>query len=477
MAATLLVVIVDGSPAAAETIRQQQWFLDAVNAPKAQQITKGAGVVVGVIDTGVDVSHPDLSGQVLAGTAMLGADSPEGHVDPVGHGTLIASLIAGKGGGASHALGIAPQAKILPVAVPKSAPGSLGPPIRWAVDHGAKIINISLGSSAEPPSDELAAINYARSKDAIIVAASGNRPDGDIDMASPANIPGVIGVSGTEQGGQSWSGTISDPRNSIAAPAKGIVAAVPKSFAKSGYAIGDGTSGSTAIVSGVLALIRAKYPDLNAANAVNRLFKTANDKGDAGRDPTYGYGIVDAYRAVTADVAAVKADPLGPIAGQNSQGAGGHATNGAGNPGSTGDGYGWGSPMIRLGVVLGALVAGIVILVLIIRWAARRKAPVGVGPGGYQGYPPPGPPGPPGYPPGPQGYPPSAPPGYAPPGPQGYAPPGPPGYAPPGPPGYAPPGYPPPAGYQTGYQPPGYPPPQPHQGPPTASYRRPPEES
>jgi len=251
---------------------------------------------------------------------------------------------------------------------------------------------------------------------------------------------------------------------------------MPKSFAKSGYAIGDGTSGSTAIVSGVLALIRAKYPDLNAANVVNRLFKTATDKGDPGRDATYGFGIVDAYKAVTADVAPVEADPLGPIAGQNSQGS----TNGAGNPGSTGDSYGWGSPMIRLGLMVGALVAGIVILVLLIRWAGRRRARVGVGPGGgYQAYPPAGPPGPPGAPgppgywPGPSGYPPGSAgaPGYGPPGRQG-APPGPPGYGPPGaqsaPPG--PPGYPPPAGYPP---PSGYPLPQPRQGPPTASYRRP----
>jgi len=114
--ATAVVVIGDAAPAGAETIRQQQWHLDALHVLKAQQITKGAGVVVAVIETGVDASHPDLSGHVLAGTAMLGATNPEGQTDPVGHGTLMAALIAGKGGGANHALGIAPQAKILPIA-------------------------------------------------------------------------------------------------------------------------------------------------------------------------------------------------------------------------------------------------------------------------------------------------------------------------------------------------------------------------
>jgi len=455
IASVVATIVVDAAPAAAETIRQQQWHLDALHVPKAQQITKGAGVVVAVIDTGVDASHPDLSGQVLAGTAMLGATNPEGETDPVGHGTLMAALIAGKGGGANHALGIAPQAKILPIAVPRVAPGSFAGPIRYAVDHGAKIINMSVGSPTAAPSDEVAAVNYARSKDVIIVAASGNRPDGDIDMASPGNIPGVIGVSGTEQDGNSWSGTISDPRNAVSAPAKGVVSALPKAIVKSGYGIGNGTSNSTAIVSGVLALIRSKYPDLNAANVVNRLFKTATDKGAPGRDPTYGFGIVDAYKAISADVAPVTVDPLGPIVGQN--GPAGRASNAAAGPGSSSDNYGWGSPLIRLGVVVAAFIVGLFILVMIIRWAARRRTPAAV-PGGY----PPGAPG--GYPPGPPpGYPPAA---------QGGFPPGPPpGYPPGAPPGYSP----------TGYQrPPDSPPPQPNgaaqYGPPTASYRRPPDE-
>jgi len=439
IACLIAVLAVDATPAAAETIRQQQWHLDALHVLKAQQITKGAGVVVAVIDTGVDASHPDLSGQVLAGTAMLGATNPEGETDPVGHGTLMAALIAGKGGGANHALGIAPQAKILPIAVPRIAPGSLADPIRYAVDHGAKIINMSVGSPTAAPSDEVAAVNYARSKDVIIVAASGNRPDGDIDMAAPANIPGVIGVSGTEQDGNSWSGTISDPRNAVSAPAKAVVSALPKAISKSGYGIGNGTSNSTAIVSGVLALIRSKFPDLNAANVVNRLFKTATDRGDPGRDPTYGFGIVDAYKAVTADVAAVTADPLGPIAGQS--GPSGRGSNAAAGPGSTDDNsYGWGSPLIRLGVVVAAFIVGVLILVMIIRRAARRRAPAV-----------------------PAGYPPGPPPGYPPPG-----------YPPPGyqqPPGYPPPGYQQPPGYP----PPGYPPQQQY-GPPTASYQRPPDE-
>jgi hypothetical protein len=131
--------------ARAETLREAQWFLDAVHAPDAQGITKGAGVTVALIDSGVDATHPDLSGAVLPGVSF---DSPSqaGRTDPDGHGTRMAGLIAARGGSVDKALGIAPAASILPIAIPATGQiGSLAEPVKYAVDHGAKVINLSIG--------------------------------------------------------------------------------------------------------------------------------------------------------------------------------------------------------------------------------------------------------------------------------------------------------------------------------------------
>jgi len=382
----LATVAATATPAAAETVRQQQWHLDAINAPKAQRVAQGNGVTVAEIDTGVDASHPDLAGAVLPGVAMLGSTSARGLTDPQGHGTLMAGLIAARGGGADHALGIAPKAKILPIAVPQPITGSLAGPIRYAVDHGAKIINMSLGGQpAGDRADELDAIAYARSKDVILVAGAGNRPDGATEVASPASLPGVVAVSGSDKGGVAWSGSVTGPKVAVAAPAANVLSDLPKSIGATGYGIGSGTSSSTAIVSGVLALIRSKFPTMNAANVINRLFKTARDAGPPGRDDTFGYGIVDAYAAVTATVPAVNADPLGPIAGASPSG------NSAAGNSAVDDG--WGTPLTRLAVLAGIGLAVVLLLVLILIAVARRGRRRAVPPASVYrppGYPPPG---------------------------------------------------------------------------------------
>jgi len=389
--ATALTVTATAAPAAAETVRQQQWHLDAVNALKAQRVAQGNGVIVAEIDTGVDASHPDLAGAVLPGVAMLGSTSDRGLTDPQGHGTLMAGLIAARGGGASHALGIAPKSKILPIAVPEPIAGSLAEPIRYAVDHGAKIINMSLGGQqVGERADELEAVAYARTKDVILVAAAGNRPEGATEVASPASMPGIIAVSGSDKGGVSWSGSVTGPKVAIAAPAANVVSAAPKSLAASGYGIGSGTSSSTAIVSGVLALIRSKFPTMNAANVINRLFKTATDAGPPGRDSAFGYGVVDAYAAVTATVPEVNADPLGPITAASPGGR-----TAAGNS-AVDDG--WGTPATRLAVLGGSALAVVLTLVLVLVAVvrrARRRRPVAP----YDPSRPPYAYGPPGYPP------------------------------------------------------------------------------
>ncbi|WP_304524577.1 S8 family serine peptidase [Dactylosporangium sp. AC04546] len=442
--AVLVVGVIGGlavpGTANAETIRESQYWLDTLGVLKAQQTAKGDGITVAVIDGGVDAKHPDLSGAVLQGAAMPGAGQADGSTDRQGHGTLMAGLIAARGGsGQNHALGIAPRAKILPVAIlyegfadPGAKPTDLGAPIRYAVDNGAKIINLSIGnptSGLRQP--DIDAIAYARSKGAIIVAAGGNRTQGDTKVPIPGSYPGVITVAGTNRDGTPWSGSIADDTVDIAAPAEDIVSTLPVSLYKSGYGKGTGTSSATAIVSGVLALIWSKYPNLDAANVVNRLFKTAVDKGQPGRDPQFGNGLVDPVAALTANVPAVNADPLGPVTSGSSPASSG--------PKSSDKSFG--TPAIRTaiaaGVALFCILAVALAIILPVRAAARRRSrPPQPPPGAF----PPPPPGAPGY-------------GV---GPPGYGPPGPPGQ-----PGYGPP--------------PGYPPGQPGQhggGPATAGWQQ-----
>ncbi|MEV0135869.1 S8 family serine peptidase [Dactylosporangium sp. NPDC050688] len=394
----------------ADSVRARQWWINQLKLAQAQKVAQGDGVVVAVIDSGVDATHPDLNGAVLAGTGMLGSTSAKGWDDPSGHGTGIASLIAARGGTSNmQMLGIAPKAKILPIALPVQFGGTLAGPIRYAVDHGAKIINMSLGRKGAPIKEESDAIAWARSKGVIIVAAAGNTTQGDAQIPTPGSYPGVITVNGTDRDGNLWSGSLQDDGMDIAAPAQDVISAKPKSLVASGFGTSSGTSESTAIVSGVLALIWSKYPTLDAANVVNRLFKTAVDKGPAGRDDRFGWGFVDPLAAVSADVPAVTADPLGPVAA---------GTAGA-DPGSTagsGDDD-FGTPAIRTAIAAAVILVGLTVVVLAIvlpiralsrrRAAASARAGYGAPPGaGPPGFPPPGHPAsghppPPGYPTGP----------------------------------------------------------------------------
>jgi type VII secretion-associated serine protease mycosin len=414
----------------ADSVRERQWWIGPLKLAQAQKVSQGDGVTVAVIDSGVDATHPDLNGAVLAGTGMLGSTSAKGWDDPNGHGTNMAGIIAARGGSSNmQMLGVAPKAKILPVALPVPFGGSISDPIHYAVDHGAKIINMSFGGKGDLVRGEAEAIAWARSKGVILVAAGGNATQGDEHVPHPGSYPGVITVNGTDRDGNLWSGSLQDDTIEIAAPAQDIISAAPKSFAPSGFASGSGTSSATAMVSGTLALIWAKYPKLDAANVVNRLFKTAIDKGPAGRDDRFGWGLIDPLAALTADVPAVTADPLGPIA------AGTASANPGNTDAATGPGSGdFGTPAIRTAIVAGVALVGLTILILAIvlpiRAANRRReraARAGLG----------------------------APPGFGPPGPPGYPPPGPPGYPPPGypPAGHAQPGY--PTGPITGQQPTG----------------------
>ena len=316
------------SPAHADWVRNDQWQLGALNAFAAWQHSTGRGVVVAVLDSGVHATHPDLAGQVLPGTDLVDG-STDGRVDPVGHGTTVAALIAGKRD-EDGVVGLAPDAKILPVRVLDDHnryedASIVARGLRWAVDHGATVVNLSLGGLAH--SDVLAAaLAYAAEKDVVVIACTGNLAQtvgGAPQVWYPAREPGVVAVTGlrgatgsgqgagwldktTESNGDElWSGSLTGPETVLSAPAANLVGARP-----GGYWKVQGTSFAAPLVTGAAALVRSRYQGLSAANVINRLIGTAADLGTPGRDDRYGFGLVDPLAAVTAEVADVRANPL-----------------------------------------------------------------------------------------------------------------------------------------------------------------------
>jgi len=296
-------------PLTDDSVRAEQWHLRTLNVTGAWNWSMGAGVTVAVIDSGVDAKHVDLQGQVLTGLDLVDTKG-DGDTDLVGHGTTVAALIAGKDD-AAGVVGIAPKAKILPIRVLDQdnryddalivAKG-----VRWAVDHGARVINLSLGGSGSSPA-LAAAIDYAFAKDVVVVACTGNASaSSSTGVWYPAREPGVLAVAGMERSGDTlWAGSITGAQTVVTAPATKLVGARPGSYWNV-----QGTSFAAPMVSATAALIRSRWPDMPAGEVVNRIIKTARDRGPEGRDDKYGFGLVDPTGALTAELPAVAGNPL-----------------------------------------------------------------------------------------------------------------------------------------------------------------------
>jgi type VII secretion-associated serine protease mycosin len=304
-------VVLDAPPAHADQVRDLEYWLNEYGFSQAWARTKGAGVKVAVIDTGVDGSVPELAGAVVGGTDVSGLGSSNGQT-PVGedsvHGTLVASVLAGRGKGGSNGLtGVAPEASILSVSVAFGSSDAaisnddqIAQGIRWAVDNGASVINMSLTrNTLSWPQSWDDAFLYAFEHDVVVVAAAGNRGGGTTEVGAPATIPGVLTVAGVDRNKDaSFDASSQGITISVAAPSEQIVGAVPGG----GYVLWDGTSAATPIVSGLVALVRAAYPKLDAAGVMNRVIATANPSGHSVPSPIYGNGLIDAAAAVTANV-------------------------------------------------------------------------------------------------------------------------------------------------------------------------------
>ncbi|NHC44032.1 type VII secretion-associated serine protease mycosin [Motilibacter aurantiacus] len=380
---------------AADTARSMQWHLGALGAERANAVSTGEGVVVAVIDSGVDLTHPELRGQVLPGVDYLGGEQ-RGRTDTDGHGTEVAALIAGSGApGGTGATGLAPGARILPVrflgggAVAQER--DLPRAIRWAADHGADVINLSV-STGGGSAAEAAAVEYALSKDVVVVAGAGNTSRGDYAVTTPASRPGVVAVSATDRRGRFSSVSATGPEVALAAPGVRVVTATRGTD----YTYATGTSASAALVSATAALIRAEYPELDAPSVIERMIRTARDEGAPGRDDKYGFGVVDPVKALTADVAPVTENPLldpregaaQPAAPSAAATTAPPASEGAAtsSPGpaavlpAAGDAGGGGtSPLLWLGVGLAGLLLGAGALAALLRRSTAGSSPLSSG--------------------------------------------------------------------------------------------------
>jgi serine protease len=311
--------------------RVQQWSLDRIRVEEAWGLSRGEGVVVAVVDTGVDVAHPDLRDRILrdtegevVGLDLIAGDRPD---DRHGHGTLVAGIIAATAGNGEGIAGVAPEARIMPIrALDDEGSGrgrDVDTAIRWAVDNGADVINLSLESvknasgSSPGPGAPTAAVRYAWERGVVVVAASGN---GGASMSDYPEDSPVVLVGATDRDDRRAAFSDRGRADALLAPGVDIVSTwcrTPSSTTCDGrthtYGVAEGTSFAAPHVSGAVALLLGA--GVGPAEAVERLRATAVDLGPAGPDEEHGYGRIDvaaAMRAAGPVAASVAPDDTDP---------------------------------------------------------------------------------------------------------------------------------------------------------------------
>jgi type VII secretion-associated serine protease mycosin len=327
-----------GAQAYADQIRDEMWpVLSGLGVQRAWNVTKGAGVTVAVLDSGVDANQQDLAGSVTTGPDLTAGANPPGVAPKRLHGTNMASIIAGHGHGANGldgVVGVAPQAKLLALRVilENDEPGfgffngnerfddALADGIRYAVDHGADVINMSLGK-AMPTKEERQAVAYAISHGVVVVAAAGNegasrraRRSGHAPFSYPASFPGVVSVAAVTADHRHAGFSNRNSAVVVSAPGVHIIGAGPGTD----YWIGDGTSPAAAFVSGVAALIRSKYPKLPPALVTQAIVTGTAHRPARGYDSGVGFGEINAAGAIeaAAKLSGTKSEGVGRAADQ-----------------------------------------------------------------------------------------------------------------------------------------------------------------
>ncbi|GLZ01996.1 type VII secretion-associated serine protease mycosin [Actinoplanes sp. NBRC 103695] len=275
------------------------WAQSRLGVERAWPLTRGAGVTVGIVDTGVAADSPQLRGRVLRGVDVT-KNAAAADTDCFGHGTFIAGIIAAAPAAGTGFSGVAPAAKLLPVRVAHGlddgTAGLLARGIRAAVDAGASVINIS-ASAASPEASLVAAVQYAEEHDVVVVAAAANGATEQRTVAYPAALPTVLAVGAIDAAGVLADFSQQGRHLRLVAPGVDVVSIGPGG---PGHWVGSGTSYAVPFVVGVVALVRAYRPDLTAAQVRHRLLTTADHPATAIPDPGLGWGVVNPSAAVAA---------------------------------------------------------------------------------------------------------------------------------------------------------------------------------
>ncbi|PAU68919.1 S8 family serine peptidase [Bifidobacterium criceti] len=305
-------------------ITETPWTNTLFNVEALHEQSTGKGVTVAIIDSGVSVDNPHLVDAIVEGTSYVPDDDSHGKQDVYNHGTIVAGIIGARRINGSSLVGIAPDAKIMPIRVfealrQENGQTTGGPDmftiaegIRYAVDHGADVINISMSDTHDVPVVK-EAVAYADDHGTLVVASAGNRltSSSTVDgMRYPAAYPQVVGVSAVTNELLSTEDAIHGTQVDVVAPGANVASTIPSGI-DCAFSDGSSTSYATAFVSGQAALIAERYPDETPAQWKQRILATANRAHPDERDDEYGWGVIDPIASLNV---ALSDDIRGPSA-------------------------------------------------------------------------------------------------------------------------------------------------------------------